>query len=105
MLAEKSASPARARWLSRTVRVSKNTFRIALTQRLNRQIRRMCEHFGCRVRRLTRVRVIDITLDGLAPGRWHRSRQYRRRGCRRSHQRSPAALPGAHGRPRGSRTP
>jgi 23S rRNA pseudouridine2604 synthase len=54
----------------RTARVSKNTFRIVLTQGLNRQIRRMCEHFGCKVRRLTRVRVINITLDGLAPGRW-----------------------------------
>ncbi len=54
----------------RTARVSKNTFRIVLTQGLNRQIRRMCEQFGCRVRRLQRVRVISITLDGLAPGRW-----------------------------------
>jgi 23S rRNA pseudouridine2604 synthase len=54
----------------RTARVSKNTFRIVLTQGLNRQIRRMCEQFGCKVRRLQRVRVINITLDGLAPGRW-----------------------------------
>jgi 23S rRNA pseudouridine2604 synthase len=54
----------------RTARVSKNTFRIVLTQGLNRQIRRMCEQFGCRVRRLQRVRVVNITLDGLAPGRW-----------------------------------
>jgi 23S rRNA pseudouridine2604 synthase len=30
----------------------------------------MCEQFGCRVRRLQRVRVVNITLDGLAPGRW-----------------------------------
>ena len=54
----------------RTARVAKNTFRIVLTQGLNRQIRRMCEQFGCKVRRLQRVRVINITLDGLAPGRW-----------------------------------
>ncbi len=54
----------------RTARVAKNVFRIVLTQGLNRQIRRMCEQFGCKVRRLQRVRVINITLDGLAPGRW-----------------------------------
>lgn len=54
----------------RTSRVSKHTFRIVLTQGLNRQIRRMCEHFGCKVRRLKRVRIVNVTLDGLAPGRW-----------------------------------
>ena len=54
----------------RTARVAKNTFRIVLTQGLNRQIRRMCEHFGCKVRRLQRVRIVNVTLDGLAPGRW-----------------------------------
>jgi len=51
-------------------RVGKNLFRIVLTQGLNRQIRRMCEAFGYKVRRLQRVRIINITLDGLAPGRW-----------------------------------
>lgn len=46
------------------------TFRIILTQGLNRQIRRMCEHFGYEVLRLVRVRVMHITLGKLRPGEW-----------------------------------
>jgi 23S rRNA pseudouridine2604 synthase len=30
----------------------------------------MCGHFGYTVRRLTRVRIVNITLDGLAVGQW-----------------------------------
>ena len=48
----------------------KRGFRIILTQGLNRQIRRMCEHFGYRVRTLHRVRIMNIHLDTLKPGRW-----------------------------------
>jgi 23S rRNA pseudouridine2604 synthase len=54
----------------RVERVSKNVFRIVLTQGLNRQIRRMCDVFGYTVRRLIRVRFVNIRLDGLEPGRW-----------------------------------
>jgi 23S rRNA pseudouridine2604 synthase len=50
--------------------VGKNTFRIVLTQGLNRQIRRMCEHFDYRVRRLQRVRIMHVQLGTLAVGRW-----------------------------------
>jgi 23S rRNA pseudouridine2604 synthase len=46
------------------------TFRIILTQGLNRQIRRMCSFFGYKVMRLQRVRIINITLAGLASGQW-----------------------------------
>jgi 23S rRNA pseudouridine2604 synthase len=56
-------------------RLTRNSFRIVLTQGLNRQIRRMCEHFGYRVRRLRRVRVINITLDGIAVGKWRNLRR------------------------------
>ena len=45
-------------------------FRIILTQGLNRQIRRMCEVLGYRVVTLTRIRIMNITLSGLAPGKW-----------------------------------
>jgi 23S rRNA pseudouridine2604 synthase len=55
--------------------VGRNTFRIVLTQGLNRQIRRMCEHFGYTVRRLRRVRIINVTLDGLPVGRWRNLRR------------------------------
>jgi 23S rRNA pseudouridine2604 synthase len=54
----------------RVERVSKNTFRIVLTQGLNRQIRRMCEAFDYTVRRLVRVRFVNVRLDGIAPGKW-----------------------------------
>jgi 23S rRNA pseudouridine2604 synthase len=55
---------------ARVERVGKNVFRIVLTQGLNRQIRRMCEVFGYTVRRLVRVRFVNVVLDGIAPGRW-----------------------------------
>ena len=54
-----------------TVRqVGRNTFRIVLTQGLNRQIRRMCEHFDYTVRRLQRVRIMHVQLGGLPVGKW-----------------------------------
>jgi 23S rRNA pseudouridine2604 synthase len=51
-------------------RLAPATFRIVLTQGLNRQIRRMCSFFGYKVVRLQRVRVINVTLEGLKPGQW-----------------------------------
>lgn len=43
--------------------ISKNIFRIILTQGLNRQIRRMCEFLDYEVTALKRTRIINITLD------------------------------------------
>jgi 23S rRNA pseudouridine2604 synthase len=48
----------------------RDTFRIVLTQGLNRQIRRMCSALGFRVQRLQRVRIMHIHLGTLASGRW-----------------------------------
>ena len=48
----------------------RDTFRIVLTQGLNRQIRRMCSALGWRVRRLVRVRIMHIRLGSLQSGRW-----------------------------------
>ena len=45
-------------------------FRITLIQGLNRQIRRMCEHFGYEVTKLERVRIMYVSLKGLPPGEW-----------------------------------
>jgi pseudouridine synthase len=45
-------------------------FKIILTQGLNRQIRRMCEHLDYRVVSLKRVRIMHIQLDGVKPGQW-----------------------------------
>ena len=43
--------------------ISKTTFKIVLTQGLNRQIRRMCEYLGYEVTALKRIRIINISLD------------------------------------------
>lgn len=51
-------------------RGNKYSFRIILTQGLNRQIRRMCEVFGYDVIRLQRVRIINIKLGDLKVGKW-----------------------------------
>ena len=48
------------------------SFRIILTQGLNRQIRRMCEALGYQVTHLKRVRVLNIELKGMRPGTWRR---------------------------------
>ncbi len=50
-------------------RLSKNTFKIILTQGLNRQIRRMCEYLGYEVVKLKRVRIMNIHLD-IPVGQW-----------------------------------
>lgn len=50
--------------------VGKYTFKIILTQGLNRQIRRMCESFGYKVKALTRIRVMNIGLEGLKSGEY-----------------------------------
>lgn len=45
-------------------------FKIILTQGLNRQIRRMCEALGYNVETLKRTRIMNMTLNGLPPGKW-----------------------------------
>jgi 23S rRNA pseudouridine2604 synthase len=50
--------------------LNKKTFRITLTEGLNRQIRRMCTALGYRVFRLVRVRIMNIDDHNLKPGTW-----------------------------------
>lgn len=50
-------------------RLGKATFKIILTQGLNRQIRRMCEFLGYNVTKLKRVRIMNINLD-VEKGKW-----------------------------------
>ena len=45
-------------------------FRITLVQGLNRQVRRMVEHFGYEVTKLERVRIMNVNLKGLPVGDW-----------------------------------
>lgn len=54
----------------RVERIDAETFRMVLTQGLNRQIRRMCSALGYRVRRLKRVRIMEIHLGALTTGQW-----------------------------------
>jgi 23S rRNA pseudouridine2604 synthase len=49
---------------------SQFVFRITLIQGMNRQIRRMCEHFGYEVTKLERVRIMNISSKGLPVGEW-----------------------------------
>lgn len=59
--------------VTRACKVTKEgerSFRIVLTQGLNRQIRRMCQALGYEVCRLKRVRVMNVLLGGLGPGEY-----------------------------------
>ena len=47
----------------RVKQTGKNTFKIILTQGLNRQIRRMCEYLEYNVKTLKRIRIMNIKLD------------------------------------------
>ena len=51
-------------------RIDRQSFRIILTQGLNRQIRRMCSALGYKAQRLQRVRIMNIHLGALSPGKW-----------------------------------
>jgi len=51
-------------------RITEDTFRIILTQGLNKQIRRMTKTFGYTVVRLERIRIINIKIDGIDTGKW-----------------------------------
>jgi len=52
----------------KTRKTGERTFRITLTQGLNRQIRRMCETLGYRVVHLIRLRVVNLELGDLPEG-------------------------------------
>ncbi|MDF2698839.1 MAG: pseudouridine synthase [Haloplasmataceae bacterium] len=51
-------------------KINDYTFKIVLTQGLNRQIRRMCKAFGYRVMKLQRVRIMNIKISNLKTGQW-----------------------------------
>ncbi|RAP73356.1 23S rRNA pseudouridine(2604) synthase RluF [Paenibacillus montanisoli] len=54
----------------KVVKENDRVFRITLTEGKNRQIRRMCAAFGYNVRKLRRVRIMNIHLGQLANGKW-----------------------------------
>jgi len=51
-------------------KVRQHEFHIIITQGLNRQIRRMCAAYGYTVKKLKRIRIMDLTLHGLKPGQY-----------------------------------
>lgn len=51
-------------------KINERTFRIILTQGMNRQIRRMCEALGYNVTKLNRIRIMNIKLGNLKIGSW-----------------------------------
>ena len=51
-------------------KINSNTFKIILTQGLNKQIRRMSKSFGYTVIKLERVRIMNIKLDDIGYGKW-----------------------------------
>lgn len=51
-------------------KISPTVFNITLVQGLNRQIRRMCEHFGYEVMKLERTRIMNVSLKGVPVGEW-----------------------------------
>ena len=71
---EKMGSGVYLKELDRTTRPcpvtmeGKYTFRIILTQGMNRQTRRMCENFGYKVKALKRVRIMNVELGKMKPG-------------------------------------
>jgi 23S rRNA pseudouridine2604 synthase len=54
----------------KVVKESQYVFRITLVQGLNRQIRRMCDHFRYDISKLERVRIMNVDLKGIALGDW-----------------------------------
>ena len=63
----------------KVIKTGKNSFRIILTQGLNRQIRRMCEYFGYKVTTLKRVRIMNLHIDGLEAGKYREIRPEERK--------------------------
>jgi len=51
-------------------RIDKESFRMILTQGLNRQIRRMCSALGYKAERLKRVRIMNVQVGNLRSGQW-----------------------------------
>lgn len=56
----------------KVTKINSRTFKIILTQGYNRQIRRMCEVFSYDVKKLQRVRIMNLTLKGIPTGKWRK---------------------------------
>ena len=84
---------------------SRCVFRIVLVQGLNRQIRRMAEHFGFDVTRLERQRIMNIHLGNLPVGQWRNLTSKELAVLMDSLQDSSSDAPAASQRPAGKTRP
>jgi 23S rRNA pseudouridine2604 synthase len=75
-------------------------FRITLVQGLNRQIRRMVEHFGYEVVKLERVRIMNVTTKGLPVGDWRELTEQELAGIMKMVEKSRGTEEASGGRPR-----
>ena len=84
----------------RVVKTGEKSFRIILTQGLNRQIRRMCEYFGYKVVTLKRVRIMNLYIDGIEEGKYREIRPEERKKLEEmlSSKRSERETGGSHER-------
>lgn len=57
---------------TKVVKTGKKSFRIILREGLNREIRRMCGTLGYTVVELKRIRIMNVTLDGLKSGEYRK---------------------------------
>ena len=64
-------------------KVNNYTFKIILTQGLNRQIRKMCRHFEYKVKNLRRTRIINISLGTLKVGKFRKFTPYELQGLKK----------------------
>lgn len=68
--------------------ISTFVFNIILIQGLNRQIRRMCEHFGYEVTKLERTRIMNINLKGIPTGEFRELSEEEMSGIMKSVEKS-----------------
>ncbi|HCE53795.1 MAG TPA: 23S rRNA pseudouridine(2604) synthase RluF [Lutibacter sp.] len=54
----------------KVIKLNDYSFKIVLTQGLNRQIRRMCDYLNYDVTSLKRTRIMNVNLDGIKVGEW-----------------------------------
>jgi 23S rRNA pseudouridine2604 synthase len=74
------------------------TFRLILIEGMNRQIRRMCEHFGYEVRKLERVRIMNVSLGKLQVGQWRNLTDAELADIMKSIEHSSSEAPAGHRR-------
>ena len=68
--------------------ISTFVFNIILIQGLNRQIRRMCEHFGYEVTKLERTRIMNVNLKGIPTGEFRELSEQEMSGIMKSVEKS-----------------